>query len=204
MTDRERAVLVETARDLYRRGLMPGTSGNLSLRLDDGSICITPSSVGKGRFTADDVLHVSAAGHVLESRSGTRPSDETVIHLAVYRLFADARACFHVHTVESNVAARFSDEHGGDSLDLPPLEMLEGLCVEEEEPQEQVAIFRNHLRSADIAADVLARFEQDPPRVPGFLVRDHGFTTWGPTAEVTLDRVELWDYVFRYMVASRR
>ena len=194
-----RQVLAEAARLFYGRGWMMGTAGNLSLRLADGSFWITASGKPKGRLQPEDFLRVAPGGEVVErGREEDRPSAETSIHDAVYRLFPEARACFHVHSIPANVAARLA---GGESLRLPPLEMLKGLGVADEEPRIDLAVFRNHAHVPRIAEEVAARFAAEPPRVPGFLIRDHGLTAWGRDAEAAVNHVELFEYIFGYMAA---
>jgi methylthioribulose-1-phosphate dehydratase len=194
-----RHVLADVARLFYDRGWMMGTAGNLSLRLDDGTFWITASGKAKGRLRPEDFLRVAPGGEVLE-RGGEddRPSAETSLHDAVYRLFPEARACFHVHSIAGNVAARQS---GGETLRLPPLEMIKGFGIWEEEPEIDLPVFRNHLHVPRIAEELAARFQTAPPRVPGFLVRDHGLTTWGRDAGAALNHVELFEYIFGYMAA---
>ena len=48
-----------------------------------------------------------------------------------------------------------------------------------------------------------ARFAAEPPRVPGFLIRDHGLTAWGRDADAALNHVELLEYLFGYLSAAR-
>ncbi len=196
-----RQTLAAAARLFYNRGWMWGTAGNLSLRLEDGSFWITASGKQKGYLQQEDFLRIAPGGEVLErGRPEDRPSAETSIHDAVYRLFAETRACFHVHSIPANVAARMT---AGDTLRLPPLEMIKGLGVWDEEPRIDLAVFRNHAHVPTIAGEVIARFEADPPRVPGFLIRDHGLTAWGCDDGAALHHVELLEYIFGYMAAAR-
>lgn len=181
---------------------MVGTSGNLSVREPDGSTWITASGRSKGELTENDFLRVRIDDGTVEERfrDEDRPSAETAIHRTVYELVPEAGACFHVHTVESNLVAAMTS--GGGTL-LPPLEMLKGLGLWEPHPSAVIAIFTNHYDVPNIAAEVRVRFVDDPPQVPGFLIRDHGVTVWGPTPEATRNHVELFDYVFRYMALAR-
>lgn len=199
--DDPREVLIEASRLFYSRSWMMGTAGNLSLRLEDGTFWITASGKLKGRLGREDFLRVAPGGEVLErGRPDDRPSAETSLHDAIYTLFPEARACYHVHSISGNVAARLS---AGDTLPLPPLEMLKGLGIWDEDPQVSLAVFPNHAHVPRIAAEMTARFRNAPPRVPGFLIRDHGLTTWGPTPDATLNHVELFEYIFGYMAAAR-
>jgi methylthioribulose-1-phosphate dehydratase len=195
-----RQVLAAAARLFYDRGWMMGTAGNLSLRLADGTFWITASGKAKGRLTEADFLRIAPGGEVLErGRTDDRPSAETSLHDAIYRLFPHAGACFHVHSIPGNVAARLTE---GDDLRLPPLEMLKGLGVWEQDPDVSLAVFPNHFHVPRIAEELTARFADDPPRVPGFLIRDHGLTTWGRDAEAALHHVELFEYVFGYLAVA--
>jgi methylthioribulose-1-phosphate dehydratase len=203
-----RIVLAAAARLFYDRGWMWGTAGNLSLRLADGSFWITASGKAKGRLTPEDFLRIAPGGEVVEKgRPDDRPSAETSLHGAIYRLVPEAGACFHVHSISGNVAARLtegSEGADGDDLRLPPLEMLKGLGVWDQDPNVALAVFPNHLHVPRIAEELVARFAMAPPQVPGFLIRDHGLTTWGRDAEAALHHVELFEYIFGYIAAARR
>jgi methylthioribulose-1-phosphate dehydratase len=192
-----RDLLAEVARLFYGRGWMMGTAGNLSLRQPDGSFWITASGKLKGRLQREDFLRVAPGGEVLErGRPEDRPSAETSLHDALYRLFPEAGACFHVHSIPGNVAARLAE---GGALRLPPLEMIKGFGIADEEPAVELAVFPNHAHVPRIAGEMAARFAAAPPRVPGFLIRDHGLTAWGRDADAALNHVELFEYLFGFL-----
>jgi methylthioribulose-1-phosphate dehydratase len=199
-----RTLLAAVARSFYDRGWMWGTAGNLSLRLPDGSFWITASGKAKGRLTTADFLRIAPGGQVMEQgRPDDRPSAETSLHDAIYHLFPEVRACFHIHSIAGNVAARLTDGDNEGDLRLPPLEMLKGLGVWVQDPSVSLAVLPNHLHVPRIAEELLARFAAAPPQVPGFLIRDHGLTTWGRDAEAALHHVELFEYLFGYIAAAR-
>jgi methylthioribulose-1-phosphate dehydratase len=195
-----RDLLADAARLFYGRGWMMGTAGNLSLRQPDGSFWITASGKLKGRLQREDFLRVAAGGEVLErGRPEDRPSAETSLHDAIYRLFPEAGACFHIHSIPGNVAARLAE---GGALRLPPLEMIKGFGIGDEEPAVELAVFPNHAHVPRIAGEMAARFAAAPPRVPGFLIRDHGLTAWGRDADAALNHVELFEYLFGFLSAA--
>lgn len=200
-TQDPRDLLAEVARLFYGRGWMAGTAGNLSLRLPDGSFWITASGKLKGRLRREDFLRVAPGGEVLEGGGPEdRPSAETSLHDAVYRLYPEAGACFHVHSIPGNVAARLAE---GGSLRLPPLEMIKGFGIWDEEPEVSVPVFPNHAHVPRIAEEMVERFSHEPPRVPGFVIRDHGLTAWGRDADAALNHVELFEYLFGFLAAAR-
>jgi methylthioribulose-1-phosphate dehydratase len=195
-----RDLLADVARLFYGRGWMMGTAGNLSLRQPDGSFWITASGKLKGRLQHEDFLRVAPGGEVLErGRPEDRPSAETSLHDTLYRLFPEAGACFHIHSIPGNVAARLAE---GGSLRLPPLEMIKGFGIGEEEPAVSLAVFPNHAHVPRIAGEMAARFAAGPPRVPGFLIRDHGLTAWGRDSDAALNHVELFEYLFGFLSAT--
>jgi L-fuculose-phosphate aldolase len=49
-----RLAIVECGRVSYERHLMTSNDGNISVRIEDGSVLITPSGISKGRLCADD------------------------------------------------------------------------------------------------------------------------------------------------------
>ena len=89
-----RQALVETARSLNRSGLNQGTSGNISLRLDNG-FYITPSALAYDRCRPADIVELDMEGRVV---AGTRkPSSEWRLHRDIYTHRRRAGAVLHVH-----------------------------------------------------------------------------------------------------------
>jgi methylthioribulose-1-phosphate dehydratase len=199
MTD-PRLELIATARHFYHQGWMVGTAGNLSVRLADGSFWITGSGRSKGELLLSDFVHIYPDGHIEPSAIDVKPSSETVIHQILYHLFPEAQACYHIHSVESNLVSRFVC---GEDLPLPPLEMLKGLGVWEENPRCLMPIFRNHLQVSRIATEIEARFTANRPQIPALLIRDHGLTVWATSSESARNNIELLEYICRYLVISR-
>ncbi len=196
-----RPTLITAAGHFYQLGWMVGTAGNLSARLSDGSFWITASGRNKGELTTGDFIRIAPDGTVLEKPSpDVRPSAETSIHQAIYSLFPDAQACYHVHSIEANLVSNFTD---GDILPLPPLEMLKGLGVWEENPNVAIPLFANHLDVPRIASDIYERFKVAPPPVSVLLIRNHGVTVWASSLESTRNYLEVAEYIFRYVVAAR-
>jgi L-fuculose-phosphate aldolase len=101
---------------MYRLGFAPGTSGNLSVRLDDQRILATPTGCSKYLLRPSDMVIVDLNGNLLlGSRNVT---SEISMHLTVYRTRPDAQAVVHAHPP---VATAFAS--CGLALDTP-------LCAE--------------------------------------------------------------------------
>ncbi|MEK7775021.1 MAG: class II aldolase/adducin family protein, partial [Candidatus Zixiibacteriota bacterium] len=86
-----KAEIVEVGRRLHQNGMIAGTDGNISVRLDDNRIMITPSGVSKGHMKADDMVIVDVNGRHLQWKG--RGSSEMAMHLFVYRNRPEIRAC---------------------------------------------------------------------------------------------------------------
>jgi L-fuculose-phosphate aldolase len=90
-----RRQIVEAGKRLHDRFFVASNDGNISARLSENAILITPTSVNKGDVKEDQVLLIDMNGKVV---SGTlRPSSETKMHLAVYRTRPDVHAIVHAH-----------------------------------------------------------------------------------------------------------
>jgi L-fuculose-phosphate aldolase len=90
-----RADIVEVGRRMYARGYTASNDGNISARLDDKRLLMTPKSVCKGFMTPEMLCTTDLDGRKL---AGERdPSSEMQMHLEVYRQRADVRAVVHAH-----------------------------------------------------------------------------------------------------------
>ena len=87
--------LVRFSRMLHRLGFMPGTSGNLSVRLDDQRLLVTPTGVSKFLLRSADMVIVDLQGRQLDGYR--KVTSEVSMHLAVYRHRDDVTAVIHSH-----------------------------------------------------------------------------------------------------------
>ena len=89
-----RTKIAEIGRRLCALGFVPATDGNISARLGDGSILITPSGVSKGMLSPADLAKLGPDGRLI---SGGKPSSEYRLHLCVYGRRPDVMAVVHAH-----------------------------------------------------------------------------------------------------------
>jgi L-fuculose-phosphate aldolase len=90
-----RADIVEIGRRMYARGYTASNDGNISVRLGDDRLLMTPKSVCKGFMTPDMMCVTDLDGRKLQ---GDRdPSSEILMHLEVYRQRPDVSAVVHAH-----------------------------------------------------------------------------------------------------------
>jgi len=79
----------------YQKGYIVGADGNLSARMSDGTILITPAGAMKGFLEPHHVAHIDMRGEVVDG--GPSASTERAIHLVVYEQRAEMRAIVHAH-----------------------------------------------------------------------------------------------------------
>jgi len=90
-----RADIVEVGRRMYARGYTASNDGNISVRVGDDRLLMTPKSVCKGFMTPDMMCVTDLEGRKLQ---GDRdPSSEMLMHLEVYRQRPDVHAVVHAH-----------------------------------------------------------------------------------------------------------
>lgn len=95
--------VLDTAKELLDKGLVEGTSGNVSGRLDSGHICLTPSSIAYETMTLEDLVITDIDGNKLEGNRG--PTSEKALHLACYRAFPEVGGVIHSHAVYATMFA---------------------------------------------------------------------------------------------------
>jgi L-fuculose-phosphate aldolase len=90
-----RQQVVAACRDLARRGLTHGTSGNVSVRRDASSLFISPTGMPYDSLEANDVPLLADTGHWFGRRP---PSSEWRFHRDIFRARGDAGAIVHTHS----------------------------------------------------------------------------------------------------------
>ncbi len=91
------------AQRFHRMGLVAGTAGNVSGRLPDGNVVMTPSSLAYETMTRDDLVVVDLDGRVVEGT--TSPTSEKALHLACYRRYAEVGGVIHSHPLHASMFA---------------------------------------------------------------------------------------------------
>lgn len=113
---RIRDQICQFGRSLFERGLTPGSSGNISVRLDDGGWLVTPTNASLGFLDPARLSRLSGSGRVM---SGDAPTKEIPLHAALYETRRSARAVVHIHCAHC-VAVSMLPEIDPKSA-LPPL-----------------------------------------------------------------------------------
>ena len=85
-------------RSLFERGLTPGSSGNISLRLDDGGWLVTPTNASLGFLDPARLSRLDRDGRLV---AGDKPTKEIPLHAALYETRTKAQAIVHLHSTHA-------------------------------------------------------------------------------------------------------
>jgi L-fuculose-phosphate aldolase len=181
--------LIRAGRRLGARGLISAGEGNLSIRLDESRILVTPSGRRKDELETDDlvVVWIDHPGGEARSRSGFAATSDLAIHLAVYAARPDVTAVAHAHLPASmalTLAGEIPDPAAlpETALFLPRLPFL-SLGVP---------------GSTELAGRVAAALSEPPAPLPSaVLLERHGAVAGGQSVEQAVDRLELVEVLCR-------
>jgi L-fuculose-phosphate aldolase len=95
--------VLDAAKNMLHMGLVSGTAGNVSGRIDENRVCLTPSSVSYETMTLDDLVITDLDGTVLEGTRG--PTSEKALHLACMRRYPEIGGVIHCHAAYATMFA---------------------------------------------------------------------------------------------------
>ena len=163
--------LVECCHMLYDRNLTVSAGGNMSVRINDREILITPSGVNKGLVREDDLVKMDMDGNVL---SGGKPSIEHKFHLGIYRENPETNAVVHCHPLYCLAILTRGE-------DLKSTLTPEGVLLLDQVPT---------CRYATPGSDELVEAVMEYAHAPAMLMARHGAITQGRTLEEAYNRME--------------
>jgi L-fuculose-phosphate aldolase len=173
-SDRQhRLAIVQYGCMLYENGFVAATDGNLSVRLDDQRLLVTPTCISKGRMRASDMVIVDMEGKRLAGKR--RVSSELGMHLLIYRLRSDVCGIVHAHPPTATGFAA-----SGYDLNRPLVcEVVVGLG--------SIPLARYGTPGTPELTDALA------PLIPhhdAILMANHGVVTFGSSVESAYMKME--------------
>jgi ribulose-5-phosphate 4-epimerase/fuculose-1-phosphate aldolase len=163
-----RSSLIEHGKDLVKRDLSYGSWGNLSVRLNDDEMLITPSSMDYFDIKIEDIVKVNI--HTLEYGNQRIPSTEVRMHAAAYRNLPDCKA---VIQTRSNAISVFAACRAGFALGGGELQELIG----------DVKVTEYALPGTDELGDAVVSTFSD---THACIIPHHGAVFYGPSLDVVL------------------
>ena len=173
-------------RRLFEAGLIAGQDGNVSVRLPDGNVLVTPAGLSKVDVTADDLVEVDCDGaHVAGARVA---SSEIGMHVRLYQRRADVCAVVHAHPP---VATGFG---------VAGLDFMDDVLPETIFHLGGVPLVPYAMPGTPAMADALDPFIAAHD---AFLLANHGATTMGPSLLLAHQRMESLEHAARILLTAR-
>jgi ribulose-5-phosphate 4-epimerase/fuculose-1-phosphate aldolase len=185
-TLRER--IVALGRSIFERGLTFGSSGNISVRTENGWL-MTPTGVSLGRLDPARLSRLDSEGHLLD---GDAPTKEGILHLAVYRQRPKARAVVHLHSTHSVAVSCLRDIDPADAL--PPITAYHIMRVG------RLPVVPYHPPGDPALAEAVRRLAG---RHKAVLLANHGPVVSGSSLEAAVDAVEELEETARLFLLLR-
>ncbi len=179
--------MLEICRRLYDNRMIAGTEGNVSVRLDDDRILVTPTGKAKGFLAAEDLVIVDSNGKHLQGN--LKASSELLMHLHVYKNRQEITACVHSHPPYATAFA------------------VAGVALAEDILPE-VVLFIGNIPLTDYAppgTDAVPKaIEPYLETSNAFLLRNHGLLTIGRTLEEAYNRHETVEHYAQILFLARQ
>lgn len=173
---RLRSELLMVAESLFQRGLTAGSSGNISVRLDDGGYLMTPTNSSLGRLDSDQLARLDRSGRHI---GGGLPTKEAALHLAMYGRRPGDNAIVHLHSPHATAVSCL------DGLDqdncIPPLTAYHVMRIG------RLPLIGYHRPGAP---GVVTALQAVPADRHALLLANHGPIVAGPTLHHAADCIE--------------
>ncbi len=157
---REIEELVETSVRLGQIGYVTSHGGNISFRVDNNVILITPTKVPKRKIKFDDIVIINLEGKILYAREGRQPTGEAPMHTRIFKKRPDINGLIHAHPpVLTGFAISNSNILSRPLLPEPIIEVGPILTVKYAEP---------------ISDELAASFDEIIHKSNAFLMKNHG------------------------------
>lgn len=187
--------LAEIGQRMDSRFWVPGSAGNLSVRLDGSRIAITRSGVHKGRLVPqNDIIEVDYAGQPLVA--GQKPSAETLLHCQLYRLHPPIGAVLHGHSVAATILSLAGP------IVFSNYELLKAFGFTTHEHNVVLPVYENNQDVAALAQKIEPELKESLPI--GYALAGHGVYAWGTTPEHAYWRLEALEFLLSCELERRR
>lgn len=169
--------IVTICQRLHQRNMLAGADGNISYRISDDCILITPSGIAKGFMSFDQMAIIDIDGNTILGN----PSSEKSMHLQIYKSSSLAKAVVHAHPPTAIAW----------SIARPELQYLPSHCLSEVILATGDIPFVPYARPGSVQmAEVLIPFL---PKHRALILRSHGAVTWGESLDEAyrgMERIE--------------
>lgn len=182
-----REKICDIGRRVWQRGMASANSGNISARLREQEVLVTPTMVSKGFLKPEQILAVNLEGEVL--RGDGFPTSETPMHLRLYGERGDIGGVVHAHPPLSTafaVAGRPLDLHI-----IPEAVIFLG----------EVPLVPFQPPGSPELAQAIVSYLDDYDAV---LLENHGVLCWGGDVEQAYHRLETVEFCAQVIMAAQQ
>lgn len=169
--------ILEICQRLHARNMLSAADGNISYRIDDQNILITPSGIAKAFMKMSDMAVITLDNKIVSGN----PSTERLMHLEVYKTCPEAKAVIHAHPMTAIAW----------SIAQPEMEKLPSDCLSEVILATGDIPFVKYARPGTQAmGDVLKPYL---PQCKAMILSRHGAITWGDSLDEAyrgMERIE--------------
>lgn len=152
--------LVAASNRLAQIGFVTSQGGNLSYRVAEDIVLITPTKVAKGSIKFDDICAVNMKGEVLHAKEGRKPTGEWPFHVRIFANRPDVKGIVHAHPpILTGFAIAGGDWLNRPFLPEPAIEVGPMIMVPYAEP---------------LSEELAQRFDAVIQKSNGFLMENHG------------------------------
>ncbi|MFZ3229722.1 MAG: class II aldolase/adducin family protein [Pseudobdellovibrio sp.] len=178
--------IVTICQRLHERNMLAAADGNISFRLSDDEILITPSGIAKAFMTAEQMAVINLKGEVIIGK----PSSEKLMHLEIYKQCPSAMAVVHAHPPTAIAW----------SIARPELTKLPSDCLSEVILATGDIPFVPYARpgSQDMGK-VLIPFL---PKHQAMILRNHGAICWGASLDEAYRGMERIEHSAQILAAA--
>ena len=178
--------IIACARKVYEKGIVAATDGNISYRIMNDRVMITPSGASFSNLTTDELAYVDIDGNILNFDQ--KPSSELPMHLEIYRQRPDVQAIIHAHPPFAT-ALTLTGNSLADPI-LPEVVMMFG-----EIPTAPYAT-----PSTQESAESIRHLIKDHDAV---LLDHHGAVTYGNSLENAFYKMEKLEHAAKTVLAAK-
>lgn len=180
--------IVEICERLHQRNMLAAADGNISYRISDDEILITPSGIAKAFMNAEQMAVINLKGEVLNGK----PSSERLMHLEIFKASPKAKAVIHAHPLTAIAW----------SIAEPTLKKLPSDCLSEVILAAGDIPFVPYARpGTEQMAEVLKPFL---PQYRALILRNHGAVTWGENLDEAYRGMERIEHSAQILAAAKQ
>jgi len=179
--------LVEYSKLAWDRGLTESTGGNMSVRVDDSTIYITPHSSIKHFLKSKDIIKISLDDKVIEGDG--EPSSERKMHFLIYKKRPDVNCVFHAHPTYATAFAVSGEK-------IPVNTLPEAVLL-----LKDIAYLPYRMPGTQEFADAFSSELKKGKDV--FILQNHGVTVIGKSIKAVYEKLETLDFVAKVILTLR-